>query len=297
MNIGIDLAVNSFIHSIQVPSIYYFFAGFTFLGSPTFWVILAATLYWMGKEKDSFFLMNLVVFTGAIVAVLKPLAGITRPASAESAPKIVGIELYSGQSFPSGHTTLIASIFGYWEKWWNRRQKIVVFCLVLIVALSRLYLQVHWLSDVLAGIVIGYLIGKANAWIVEKMEKKKFKLTEFEDETAVTVLLIFGIIAIFLLESFGIVALLIGYYIGFFWLKEMNFRQSRVGKKEVMPKLFAGYLGAAIPLALIYFAPGFTAWLYLWLGLWISLIYPVAYETAKKIAFSRPETEPKAKKH
>ncbi|MFA4906801.1 MAG: phosphatase PAP2 family protein [archaeon] len=297
MEIGIDLAVNSLMHSIQAPSMYYFFAGFTFLGSPTFWIILVATMYWLGKEKDSFFLMNLVVFTGAIVAIMKPLFGIQRPPTAETAQKIVGADLYSGLSFPSGHTTMIAAIYGYWEKWWNKKQKLAVICLAALVAFSRLYLEVHWLTDVAAGLVAGYVIGKANLWIVNKMEKKSFRLTEFEDEAAIVVLLVFGIMLIFLLESFGIVAVLIGYYVGFFWLKEIRFKQSGVGKREAFPKLLAGYAGAAIPIALIYFVPSAAPWLYLWLGLWISLVYPLAYDAFKSAWFPATSAPKKPKKH
>lgn len=285
---------------MQAPAIYSLFAGITFLGSPTFWIMLAASMYWLGREKDSFFFMNLVVFTSALVALFKPLFGIARPETASTATKVVGFELYSGLSFPSGHVTTVTAIFAYWSKWMKKRQKWIAAFIVFLVAFSRLYLQVHWLTDVMAGIVLGYLIGKANSWIAEKMQKKSFRFTEFEDEAAIFVLLVFGMMLLFFLESFGIVGVLIGYYFGFFWMREIGFRQSAVGKREVVPKLLFGYAGAAIPIGLIYLsdlAGNASPWLYLLLGAWISIVYPWLYEGAKVLAIPRRASRAIAKKH
>jgi len=78
------------------------------------------------------------------------------------------ISLYSGlhqYSFPSSHSLMAVVIFGFLAVIIAARLPIkwrwLVYSLSalisIIVAFSRLYLQVHWLSDVVAGILIGLI--------------------------------------------------------------------------------------------------------------------------------------------
>jgi undecaprenyl-diphosphatase len=74
-------------------------------------------------------------------------------------------------SFPSGHATLAPLVFGLgmliWSAPWPRRTRVA--CLLvaavcsLLIAFSRVYLGVHWPSDVLAGLLLG--TGWAAMWV------------------------------------------------------------------------------------------------------------------------------------
>ncbi|MDE6591339.1 MAG: phosphatase PAP2 family protein [Oscillospiraceae bacterium] len=71
-------------------------------------------------------------------------------------------------SFPSGHTNAgfafaIAVYMSAPKKW----MKIAAVCAAAVMGLSRLYVGVHFPSDVLAGTVIGSLCGLAGAWVVK----------------------------------------------------------------------------------------------------------------------------------
>lgn len=74
-------------------------------------------------------------------------------------------------SFPSGHSSVwaavAASIF-YWNKKWG----IAAIVTGLLVAFSRLYLTVHFPTDVCCGIIIGVLAAIISAKIVEQINKK-----------------------------------------------------------------------------------------------------------------------------
>ncbi len=72
-------------------------------------------------------------------------------------------------SFPSGHTNAafafaLAVCLSAPKKW----MKITAVCMAAVMGLSRLYVGVHFPSDVLAGAAIGSLCGLAGAWVVRK---------------------------------------------------------------------------------------------------------------------------------
>ncbi len=72
-------------------------------------------------------------------------------------------------SFPSGHTNAafafaLAVCMSAPKRW----MKISAVCAAAVMGLSRLYVGVHFPSDVLAGAVIGSLCGLLGAWVVKQ---------------------------------------------------------------------------------------------------------------------------------
>lgn len=72
-------------------------------------------------------------------------------------------------SFPSGHTNAafafaLAVCMSAPKRW----MKVTAVCMAAVMGLSRLYVGVHFPSDVLAGAVIGSLCGLAGAWVIKK---------------------------------------------------------------------------------------------------------------------------------
>lgn len=96
-------------------------------------------------------------------ALIFGLAGITKIALHIHRPFGTKGALAHGWSFPSGHTSLSIAILGFLALLLAQelprlaRKYIYWFtvCLVCIIALSRLYLGAHWLSDVLGGFFLG----------------------------------------------------------------------------------------------------------------------------------------------
>ena len=71
-------------------------------------------------------------------------------------------------SFPSGHTNAaFAFALAVCMSAPGRWMKITAVCLAAVMGLSRLYVGVHFPSDVLAGAVIGSLCGLLGAWVVK----------------------------------------------------------------------------------------------------------------------------------
>lgn len=80
------------------------------------------------------------------------------------------VEEHDPNSFPSGHTNAafafaIAVCMSTPKKW----MKIAAVCMAAVMGLSRLYVGVHFPSDVLAGAAVGSLCGLAGAWVVKKV--------------------------------------------------------------------------------------------------------------------------------
>lgn len=98
---------------------------------------------------------------------------------------VQGVENYSYNTFPSGHTTAaFATFFCFAMMMENRFLKFLMFLVALMIGLSRVYLSQHFLSDIYAGSLIGtftsFLIYtflseklKTRAWTEGAILKKK----------------------------------------------------------------------------------------------------------------------------
>ena len=105
---------------------------------------------------------------------LKPLVGRVRPFAMNPAVELL-IPPPLDASFPSGHTAAsFAAVFalrGSGSPLWKPALAVAI-----LIAFSRLYLYVHWPSDVLGGALLGAFLGWAGAWTAKQvyagLEKK-----------------------------------------------------------------------------------------------------------------------------
>lgn len=84
--------------------------------------------------------------------LLKAFIGRERP------PEPYRLIAETNPAFPSGHATGVAAVATVLTLWWwprHRRVVIGVWAGAGIVCLTRLYLGVHWLTDILGGIALG----------------------------------------------------------------------------------------------------------------------------------------------
>lgn len=76
-------------------------------------------------------------------------------------------------SFPSGHTAAAFAVATALLLCKNKLLGIPVLIIAVLIAFSRLYLYVHFPSDVLGGMILGIIVAFAANMIVNKMWKKK----------------------------------------------------------------------------------------------------------------------------
>jgi len=124
--------------------------------------------------------LGLALATAALVEALKALFGLPRPttplATAETYPPLLrglfeATATGGGHGFPSGHATLstvvllgLAAAIRFGDA---RRRFALAGSLVVLVALTRVVLGVHYLVDVVAGVCFGLLVLAGGAWATE----------------------------------------------------------------------------------------------------------------------------------
>lgn len=157
--VQLDHHVQQALNDLRVPSLFPVFHAFSWLGgfSITLGVCLIASL-WLGGRRQWEPIPGLwLTFLGTLISftTIKWLIGRARP------EPLAGI-VENSASFPSGSTALAAALYGFLAFILCRyrpNQRFVwvalAFCLAALVAISRLYLSVHYLSDVVAAIALG----------------------------------------------------------------------------------------------------------------------------------------------
>ena len=106
--------------------------------------------------------LGAVAAAGVLVTVFKVLFDRARPPA--TGIEAVGM-IPASASFPSGHAaTAFAAAVAVGVFYPKLRRPLLA--LAVVVALSRVYLGMHYASDVLAGSLLGALLGLASVWIV-----------------------------------------------------------------------------------------------------------------------------------
>jgi undecaprenyl-diphosphatase len=144
-----------------------FFTFFTVLGTPValggLVIVVAAILLARKRARWSLYLVLTTALGGLLNRALKAYFLRERPDLAEA------VRSATGYSFPSGHAMGSTIVFGaltylalrHFDRWRERSASIAIsISCVLAVSLSRVYLGVHWVTDIVAGIAAGLV------WVV-----------------------------------------------------------------------------------------------------------------------------------
>jgi undecaprenyl-diphosphatase len=160
---GLDLTVFNALQSLRSPWGDHLMTAFSVPGDlPAFIIIasgLSVILWLRGQRRASYYLLAAIIFGLLAPLLMKFSLRVPRP-------PVAGDSL-GPWSFPSAHVMRTLTLYGFFSimvartltSEWRWLPYSLAALAVAAVALSRLYLGVHWLTDVLASITLG------TAWI------------------------------------------------------------------------------------------------------------------------------------
>jgi undecaprenyl-diphosphatase len=135
---------------------------FTHLGSVVAVLLFIVSSSILAKSRKLFYrLMLLYGIQSAILYGLKYLVGRQRPVFFLEIPSRIsaGPGEILDPSFPSGHT-LYAFMMATLLAFWFPRYKIVFLIIAVMIGWTRIYLGLHYPTDVIAGGILGYAVTK-----------------------------------------------------------------------------------------------------------------------------------------
>ena len=154
--------------------------AFTMLGDHgLIWIAITLALLIVRKTRPLGVTCAVSMIIGLIVTnlIIKNWAARIRPYELIPGLQCI-VPLAKDYSFPSGHAT--NSLACAWVLFRKTPKKYGVPALILaiLISLSRLYVGIHYPTDVLGGVVIGICSAVLAMWLVPRMEKKFPDLTE-----------------------------------------------------------------------------------------------------------------------
>jgi membrane-associated phospholipid phosphatase len=263
---GIDLI--RIIQGIQSPGLTAFMNIITSLGTEYVYIVIVVLIFWCRDEKKGFSLGLLIIVTAWINAVLKVLFNQPRPYSDEmiafNLEPVLALAFEPTRAFPSGHAQMSMTFWIAIASWLSfqlaeGRKKIrpiiwsAAILIILLIGFSRLYLGVHFPTDILGGwimalIVLG-LFSILEKRVVPRLSKAR---TRPQLILAAAAALIMNIIHP---EDTSLSAMVLGFSAGYsLMIKKFPFSAQGSSEKSYgLPVLGLRFLLGIVGAAIIYF--------------------------------------------
>ena len=165
-----EIQILNWLHSLHTPILDKIMQLITHLGDAgIIWIILTIVMILIPKTRKSGVIMAAALIVDVILCnvILKNLIARVRPYDVNTAVQVL-VAKPKDFSFPSGHTAAsFASVTALYlageKKLWKP-----ALALAILIAFSRMYLYVHYPTDILGGVIFGSL----SAWIGYQCSKK-----------------------------------------------------------------------------------------------------------------------------
>lgn len=172
-----DKSVALFVGSHQTQKLTELFLFITNFANPQSLVsivVAVVLLFWLFNKREHLLqFVSSIFIAGVVIWVVKNLIARDRPMG--------GIIQETGHSFPSGHSLISAVMFSvliyigkrYIKQSWLRYSFIAFMIIAMLsIGLSRVYLGVHYMSDVIGGFLIGFILSAISILIVDTHHRK-----------------------------------------------------------------------------------------------------------------------------
>lgn len=171
------LRVIKYLQGFQSPVLTFIMEFISFFSDPFFYFGLVIILYWCLDSSTGYKLSLAVVFSGVFNTAIKEVLQVHRPFIRDPSVFIIG---EYGYSTPSGHSQGSATFYPLFARYVmgpkngesckigkNCNKKKISFCTIirlsvalilpLLIGFTRIYLGVHYPTDVALGLILGFL--------------------------------------------------------------------------------------------------------------------------------------------
>lgn len=148
------------LESIRNPFLDFIFLTITHLGEELVFLTLAIVVFWCVSKREGYYILITGLVGTVVNQSLKLMCRVRRPWTYPGFTAVEGaIGEATGYSFPSGHTQNVVGTLGGMARWTRRLWlRITLIVLAVLVAFSRMYLGVHYPTDVLFSVIFGALL-------------------------------------------------------------------------------------------------------------------------------------------
>ncbi len=167
LNWGIEVVLwfQQFSPALDLP-----FKALTFMGDEAFYLLLMPLVYWSIDRRTGAGLIILLLFSVYLNAAAKVIADQPRPFNYD--PRVKPLGHSGGGGLPSGHTQNAVVIWGYLAGRYHKAIGwLIAGFLVIGISLSRIYLGLHFPTDLFGGCLLGALILMLFVWSAPGLEK------------------------------------------------------------------------------------------------------------------------------
>ena len=168
-----DLSVLDALQSCRTPFFDAFFSTVTHLGDGgILWIAFTLMLLCIPKTRRLGLCVALALIFDLLLCniCIKPLVNRIRPYAIREV--VLLVKAPTDASFPSGHAAAAFAVSSALA-WRRNRLAIPAVILAAIIAFSRLYLYIHYPTDIFAGIVLGSLCGTLGHYVSGRFTRTK----------------------------------------------------------------------------------------------------------------------------
>ncbi|HHT7191634.1 TPA: phosphatase PAP2 family protein, partial [Bacillus cereus] len=150
---NIDILFLEWMTRLEGSVLTLFFKLVSSIANETLYLVIISILYWCVSKRKAFHMIVMLCFSGYIGIVVKEFMKIPRPYTYDGV-QVLYEKSASGYSFPSTHVQLATTFWGSFMTLFKKRIIwIIGIVFIVLIAISRLYLRVHWLSDVMGAAI------------------------------------------------------------------------------------------------------------------------------------------------